>query len=162
MKIFVLTKKSGPFMDLFLVQNLAIFIQKQVFGQFLQTAHQICLKLVKKLWTIAWIIKWQCCVWKNSCLGCFGHFLVKNTLHVVRDIYMVLGCFWSFSSKPLMIFCYVLLFKLSLLFKNGQWKFLFRQKFGAIFYPFMVQNLAIFAQKSGFRTFSSNPHIRFV
>ena len=50
MKIFVLTKKSGPFF----VQNLAIFAQKSWFLDiFFETAHQICLKLGQKLGTSA-------------------------------------------------------------------------------------------------------------
>ena len=40
--------------------------------------------------------------------------------------------------------------------------FLSRQKNWGHFLPFLVQNLAIFAQKSSFGTFSSKPHSRFV
>ena len=56
MKIFVLTKKFGPFLDPFLVQKLAIFAQKSGFWTFSHwtlTPHQICLKLGQKLGTIA-------------------------------------------------------------------------------------------------------------
>ena len=36
------------------------------------------------------------------------------------------------------------------------------KKLGPFLDPFLVQNLAFFAQKLGFRTFSLKPHIRFV
>ena len=49
-EIFCSEKKSGPFLDPFLVRNLAIFAQKP---GFFETVHQICLKLGQKLGTIA-------------------------------------------------------------------------------------------------------------
>ena len=161
MKIFVLTKKSGPFLDPFCPKFGHFHSKNQVFGYFLGKRTSV----FSKTWLetdgqLLWIIKWQCCVWKNTCFGRFGHFWVK--IHCIWwHINMVLGCFWSFSSKLLMIFCQFLLFKLCLLFKNGQWNFLFWQKTGP-FLSFLVQNLAIFVQKPGFQTFSSKPLIRFV
>ena len=61
---------------------------------------------------------------------------------------MVLGSFWPFSSKSLMNFCYFLLFKVSLFFRNGQWNFLSWQKnlghfwtlFWSKIWPFLLKN----------------------
>ena len=64
--------------------------------------------------------------------------------------YMVLGCFWPFSSKLFMIFCWFLLFEPSLLFTNIQWKF---KLFSG---PLLVQNLAIFTQNQVFGHFLRN------
>ena len=60
---------------------------------------------------------------------CLGKFLFWPFWPFLGQKYIACDdIIWPFSSKPLMIFCYVLLFKLSLLFKTGQWKFLFWQK----------------------------------
>ena len=69
---------------------------------------------------------------------------------------MVSGCFWSFSSKPLMFFCYFLLFKLSSLFKNCQWKFLFRQKIGPFLGPFWFKNWPFLLKNLVFEHFLLN------
>ena len=80
---------------------------------FFKTAHQICLKLVHKLWIIA--LNHQMTVF------CLGKFLFRpfwpffsRKYIACGDIYMVLGCVGlgvgSFSSKPLMFlvnFCYL-------------------------------------------------------
>ena len=107
---FFFWQKTGPFLDLF-VQNLAIFAQKSCFltlvsfsDIFFETAHQICLKLGQKMGAITLNHRMAVLCLGNTCFGRFCHFWVKNTLHVV------LGCFWSFSSKPLMFlvnFCYL-------------------------------------------------------
>ena len=68
-------------------------------------------------------------------------------IHCLWWHYMVLGCFWSFSSKPFIIFCQFLLFELSLLFKNGQWQFLFWQKNRGHFGPFFRPKFGHFCSK---------------
>ena len=161
MKIFVPTKKSGPFLDPFWSKIWPFSLKNQVFGHFLR----IRTSKLSKTWSETgdnWFKSSNASVVSEKIIVLAVLFIFGSKIHCLWWHYMVLGCFLSFSFKSLVIFCYFLLFEVILLFKNCQWKFLFRQKIGAIFYPLLVQNLAIFAQKSGFRTFSSNAHIRFV
>ena len=142
MKISVLTKKSGPFLDPFL-------------GQFLPFLA------IFNLGQLLWFIEWQCCVQENSCFGCFGHFWVKNTLFVVTlyGFGLFLDIFFQTVDDSLLIFCYLsYVYCLKMVNEN----FCSDKKIGPFLDPFSFKNLAIFAEKSGFRTFSSNPHIRFV
>ena len=76
---------------------------------FFKTAYQICLKLGQKLGAIA--------LNHQMAVLCLGKFLFWSFLPFLGqkyiacgDIYMVLGCFCSFSSRPLMFlvnFCYL-------------------------------------------------------
>ena len=102
---FCSDKKSGPFLDPFLVQNLAIFAKKIRFSDiFFETAHQICLKLGQKLGTIA-----LNCRMAVLCLGKFLFWpfwpVLGQKYIACGDIIWFLGCLWPFSPKSLMIFC---------------------------------------------------------
>ena len=86
---------------------------------FFETVHQICLKLGQKLGTFA--------LNHRMALLCLGNFLFWPFLAILGqkyiacgDIYMVLGCFWSFFSKPLMFLGDFLLFELCLWFRNDK------------------------------------------
>ena len=103
MKIFVLTKKSGPFLDPFLVQNLAIFAQKSGFWTFSSKPH------IRFVWNL--VRNWDICFESSNGSVVSGKILVLAVLaifgskiHCLWLHYMFLGCFWSFSSKPFMIF----------------------------------------------------------
>ena len=107
MKIFVLTKKTAPFLDPFLVQNLAIFAQKIKFSViFFETTHQICLKLGQKLGTVALNHQMTVLCLENSCFGCFGHFWVKNYIAcgVIILLWAVLAIFLQTVDYFLLIF----------------------------------------------------------
>ena len=122
---------------------------------FFENAPQICLKLGQKLGTIALNHGMTVLCLGKFLFWPFWPFLVQK--YIACGYIMFLGCFWPFSSKTSMIFFYFLLSKLSLLFKKGQWKFLFRQQNRGHFWTlFWSKNLAIFTRKSGFRTFSWN------
>ena len=95
-EFFCPDKKSGPFLDPFLVQNLAIFAQKSGFQTFSsKPLIRIVLNLVRNRGQWLRIMEWQCCVWENFCFGHFGHFWVNKYI-VCADIYMVCGCFGHF------------------------------------------------------------------
>ena len=64
-----------------------------------------------------------------------------------RD-YMVLGFFEHFLQNCWWFFVNFMLFKLCLLFKNGQWKFLFWQKNWGHFLPFFVPEFGHFCYKN--------------
>ena len=109
-----------------------------------------------------WFESWNASVVSEKILVLAVLSIFGSKIHCLWWHYMVLGWFWPFSSKPLMISCYVLLFKLSLLFKNGQWKFLFWQKIVAIFGTFFGAKFGLFHLKIRFSDIFSKPHIRFV
>ena len=140
---------------------LAIFSQKIKFlDYFFESAHQICLKLGQKPGRVALNHLMAVLYLGKFLFWPFWPFLGQK--YIACDImwfWAVFGHFlpnrWWFYVN----FCYL---SLSLLFENGQWNFFSDKKLGAIFLSFFGPDLAIFAQKSGFRTFSSNLHIRFV
>ena len=107
---FCSDKKIGAIFYPFLVQNLAIFATKIRFLDiFFETAHQICLKLGQNLGTIALDHRMAVLCLGKFLLRLFWPFLGQKYI-ACGDIYMVLGCFWSFSSKVLMFlvnFCYL-------------------------------------------------------
>ena len=94
MKIFVLTKKSGPFFYLFCSKIWPFSLKKNILNIFFETAHRICLKLGQNLGTIA-LDHWMAvlCLGKFS-FGRFGPFFLKNTLHVVTN-----WGFWPFLTN---------------------------------------------------------------
>ena len=86
-----------------------------------ETAHQNCLKLGQKLGTIALNHRMAVLCLGNFLFWTFCPFLDQKYI-ACGDIYMVLGCFWSFSSKPLMFLRWFSLFELCLWFRNDKWK----------------------------------------
>ena len=76
---------------------------------FFETLHQICLKLGQKLGTFALNHRMAVLCPGNFLFWLFWPFLGQKYI-ACGDIYMVFGCFWSFSSKVLMFlvnFCYL-------------------------------------------------------
>ena len=108
-------KKSGPFLDPF-GPKFGHFCSKIRFSDiFFESAHQICLKLGQKLGTIDLNHRMRVlCLRKLLFRSIFG-----SKIHCLWWHYMVFGCFWSFSSKPLM-FLVFLLFELCLWFRNDE------------------------------------------
>ena len=96
---FCSEKKSAPFLDPFLVQNLAIFATKISFLDiFFETAHRICLKLGQNLGTIALYHRMAVLCLRKFLLWPFWPFLGQKYIPC-GDIYMVLGRFGHFLPK---------------------------------------------------------------
>ena len=125
MKIFVLTKKSGPFFTLFLSKIWPFLLQKSGFLDiFFETAHRICLKLGQNLGTIA--------LDHRMTVLCLEKFLLWpfwSKIHCMWWHLYGFGLFLSFSFKALLFFNKILLFELCLWFRNEKWKAL-TKKFG--------------------------------
>ena len=103
MNFFVLTKNLGHFWALFWSKIWPFSLKIRFSDIFFETTHQICLKLGQKLGTVA--LNHQMAV---LCLGNFiflpfWPFLGQKYI-ACGDIYMVLGCFGSFSSKLFVFF----------------------------------------------------------
>ena len=117
MKIFVLKKNWGHFWTL-LVQNLTISLKIRFSDIFFETAHRICLKLGQKLRTIALNHRMAVLCLGKFLFWPFWPFLGKKYI-ACGDIYIVLDCFWSFFSKPLMFLGDFLLFELCFVYGLG-------------------------------------------
>ena len=78
MKIFVLTKKSGPFLDLFWSKIWPFCSKIRFLDIFFETARQICLKLGQKLGTIA--------LNHRMAVLCRGKFLLVSRLQPLRPM----------------------------------------------------------------------------
>ena len=136
-------KNRGHFWTLFWSKIWQFFLKNQIFGHFLRIRTS-GLKLGQKLGTIALNHRMTVlCLWKFL----FWPFLGQKYI-ACGDFIWFWAVFWPFSSKSLMIFCYFLLFKLSLSFKSRQWNFLFWQKnrghfwtlFWSKIWPFLLKN----------------------
>ena len=107
---FCSDKKIGAIFGPFFGPKFGHFCSKIRFSDiFFESAHQICLKLGQKLGTIALNHRMAVLCLGNFLFWPFWPFLGQKYI-ACGDIYMVLGCFWSFSSKPLMFlvnFCYL-------------------------------------------------------
>ena len=143
----ILSFRDGQWKFLFLQKNRGHFWT--LFGSKFDHFLRNCTSDLSKTWSETW----------DSCFESFNGSVVSRKILVLAVLaifgskihclwwhYMVLGWFWPFSSKPLMIFVNFL-FKPSLLFKNSQWKFLFWQKNGAIFGPFFGPKFGHFRSK---------------
>ena len=100
MKIFVLTKKSGPFLDPFWSKMWPILLKNQVSGHF----HRNRTSDLSRTWSETG----DNCFESSNGSVVSGKFLFSpfwpflgQKYIASGDIYMVLGCFLSFSSKPL-------------------------------------------------------------
>ena len=129
---FCSDKKIGAIFGPFFGPKFGHFCSKIRFSDiFFESAHQICLKLGQKLGTIA-LNHWMTVL----CLAKFLFWLFLpfwgKKYIACGDIYMVLGCFWSFSSKSLMFlvnFCYLnYVYGLGMINE----KLSFNKKFGAL------------------------------
>ena len=145
----VLTKKLGPFLDPFLPKIWSFLLKSQVFGHFLQNRTSD----LSKTWSETWDS------WFESLNGNVSRKILALAVLAICDIIW----FWAVFGHSLpnrwcffVFFCYLgYVYCLKMVNEN----FCSDKKIGAIFYPFLVQILAIFAQKSGFQTFSSKPQI---
>ena len=110
MKIFVLTKKSAPFLNPFFGPKFGHFCSKIRFSViFFENVHQICLKLGQKQKIFALNHRMAVLCLVNFLFWPFWPFLGQKYI-ACDDIYNDFALFGSFSSKALMFlvnFCYL-------------------------------------------------------
>ena len=108
MKIFVQTKNRGHFWTLFWSKIWPSLLENEVFGHFLPNRSSDLSKTLSDT--------------GDNCFESSNDSVVSGEILVLAIFgskihclwwHMVLGRFWPFSSKPLMFFCWFLLFKLS-------------------------------------------------
>ena len=102
-------KNRGHFWTLFWSKFGHLCSKIRFLDIFFETAHQICLKLGRKLGTIASNHRMAVLCQGKFLFWLFLSFLGQKYI-ACGDIYMVWGCLWLSSSKPLMFlvnFCYL-------------------------------------------------------
>ena len=101
---FCSDKKIGAIFGPFFGAKFGHFHSKISFSDILfETAYQICLKLGEKLGKIALNHRIAVLCQGKFLFWPFWPFLGQKYI-ACEDIYMVWGCFWSFSSKLLMFY----------------------------------------------------------
>ena len=117
---FCSDKKIGAIFGPFFWSKIWPFLLKnQFFGNFLRNRTSDLSKTWSETGTFALNHRVAVLCLGNFLFWPFWPFLGQKYI-ACGDIYIVLGCFWSFFSKPLMILGDSLLFELCLWFRNDE------------------------------------------